>query len=710
FKYFNEFASPTPEVKQWAQLIKTEEEQKGTIKELLMTLNGLKCRAKEILDESSIILDNEQRDYDGMKVKYSNLWTQPPNTLTAVFHQDLNSHKDTLEKAANSDQHLFQRYDQSLNDIMILRMGENGDDLEKIFAETLASSINTNTDMFVGGRRISNAESLLDVDTSKSEEDINVKVHKVEVCLDNLNKIRKERMDTLNDLKEKVQNIEPQLFATELEKFSPYRNRITASIHHQQALLQELTDHYKNLMESDESKTLQSRWDHAERKRKDVCDRLKKAKDSYLEVKEGLRKGIQFYSDLTELIENLSKTLQKSAKSRQQERNELVQSLQEQQIFKDKLISSSTPSSNQAINHYESLNQLAEEANKLSLNSNMIPIGVNRDLSNSTIPQTQSNVTNFYNNISHSSSQPYNTSPIRKDSNTNPSAPPYIPIAPPKPSAPSTLNLGSSNNYSSQGSTSFSVQPSTYPTKPSSPKLQGPPLPPLPTGYQQHNIVHNSSQSDIQRSYQPALPAVSQSQQTLPQQSPILHQNHSFNGQYTHSSIPAQPSQSQQQFHTQQHSLSSTSSPLPVHQPPYSSNFQYSQQPLTPLPPQHHQFRQSSYENYASAGYNRVPINQLSQSHYAGQSSGSLYQQQSPPPPQYSGNQPPQQGFNNNFPHQPTTYYQPPSQVAQQVNEGYYQHSNYRPAPVQPGYPFQQQDRPPTQQQNIQSPQKSLLD
>ncbi|CAI2174363.1 11117_t:CDS:2 [Funneliformis geosporum] len=656
--YLNEFASPTLEVIQWSQLIKTEEEQKGTIKELLMTLNGLKGRAKEILDESFIILDNEQRGYDGMKVKYGILWTQPSNTLTAVFHQDLNSHKGTLEKAANSDQHLFQKYDQSLNDIMILRMGENGDDLEKIFAETL-SSINTNTDTFVGGRRISNAESLLDVDTSKSEENTNVKVHKVEACLENLNKIRKERMDTLNDLKEKVQNIEPQLFATELEKFSPYRNRITASIHHQQALLQELTTHYKSLMESDESMTLQSRWDLAERKRKEVCDRFKKAKDNYLEVKEGLRKGIQFYSDLTEVIENLSKTLHKSAKSRQQERNELVHSLQEQQIVKNKLISSSIPSSNQAINHYESLNQLAEDTNKLSLNSNIIPIDINRDSSTSTIPQTQSNVTNFYNNTSHSY-----TSSVRKDSNTNPSAPPYVPIAPPKPSAPSTLTLGSSNNYFSQGPTSFSAQPSIYNT-PSSPKLQGPPLPPLPTGYQQQNIVHNTSPSNIQRSYQPALLAVSQSQQTLPQQSPILHQNHSFNGQYTQLSIPPQPSQGQQQI--QQHGLSSTPSP-PVQQPPYSTNFQNSQPPLTtPLPPPHHQFRQSSYENHASAGYNR-----------------------------------------------PTTYYQPPIQVVQQGNEGYHhqsmQHSNYRPAPVQPGYPFQQQDRPPTQQQNIQPPQKSLLD
>ncbi len=73
-KYLNEFASPTLEVKQWAQLIKTEEEQKDTIKELLMTLNGLKGRAKEVLDDASLILESEQRDYDVMKVKQLNIF------------------------------------------------------------------------------------------------------------------------------------------------------------------------------------------------------------------------------------------------------------------------------------------------------------------------------------------------------------------------------------------------------------------------------------------------------------------------------------------------------------------------------------------------------------------------------------------------------------------------------------------------------------
>ncbi|PKK76655.1 BRO1-domain-containing protein [Rhizophagus irregularis] len=262
-RYLNELASPSLEVKQWAQMIKTEEEHSGTILELQTNLNGLKNSAKESLDEIFKTLENDHRDYDTMKTKYGDLWTQA--SPIASFRQDFLTHSSTLEKAANSDQHLLQRYNQYLNDIVILQKGENSDDLEQIFAEALSLSLSNDT--FVGGRRVSNAESLLDVDTSKPEEDINTKLHKVEECLSNLNKIKKERMDTLNDLKDKThqddishllilnkksQNIEPQLFATELEKFSPYRNRITASIHHQQVLLQDLTTNYKSLMENDD--------------------------------------------------------------------------------------------------------------------------------------------------------------------------------------------------------------------------------------------------------------------------------------------------------------------------------------------------------------------------------------------------------------------------------------------------------------------------
>jgi hypothetical protein len=330
--------------------------------------------------------------------------------------------------------------------------------------------------------------------------------------------------------------------------------------------------------------------------------------------------------------------------------------------------------------------------------------------------------------------------------------------------------LGSPNNYSvgSSQRSSFSAQSSSlYTIKPPSPKSQGPPVPPLPAGYQQQqNIIYNSyqshqpRQSDTQRLYQPASVPQSQqpSQQPSQQQSSIIHQNYSFTGQYTQPSQPSQPSQPPQppqppqtsQFHTsQQHGLSTPSlppsqqsysgssafvvqTPSQSMQPSYpSTNFQYSQQQLpptnsTPLPPPPQQYHQTSCDNYAPSqtGYNQVqPPNQFLQSHYTGQSSGNQYQQlQQPPPQQYSGTQPQMSlGFNNNpqvlpSQQQQTIYYQPQQAPVQQTNM---QHSqgNYQPAPSQPsqsihqGYSYHQQTHPPTaQQQNIQPPPQSLLD
>ncbi|GBB99531.1 hypothetical protein RclHR1_03550011 [Rhizophagus clarus] len=682
-RYLNELASPTSEVKQWAQLVKTEEEQSDTIKDLQTNLNGLKNRAKEMLDEISSTLENEQRNYDTMKAKYGDLWTQ--TSLTTAFRQDFLNHSSTLEKAASSDQHLLQRYNQCLNDIMILQKGENSDDLEKIFAEALALSVNINNDVLAGGRRVSNAESLLDVDTSKSEEDIGIKLNKIEECLSNLNKVRKERMDTLNDLKEKThqddishllilnkksQNIEPQLFATELEKFSPYRNRITSSIHHQQALLQDLTANFKTLMESDEAKKLQTRWDHAEQGRRDVCDRLRKAKDGYLEVKEGLRKGIQFYVDLTEMIENLSKNLRQHAITRQQEHNNLLQSLQaqEQQRVKDqinKLISTNTPSSNQAINSYDSMAQLTEETNKLSI-TNTLPID-NRNLNGlsiSTIPQTKSNATNFYN----TPSQPYVSSapsPIHKDSYSNVSAP-YVPMAPPKPSAPPALASPSSpNNYStgsSQRSISFSQPSSVYNmSDPTSPKSQGPPIPPLPSAYQsQQNIMYNS--------HQPT------SLQQPPQQSPpILHQ------QYTR---PPQlpPQQLSQQLQSQQLQQQQLQQP-----PPQLPSLQ--QLPQQPQQPQ--QLQQQLQQQ---------PQQQLQQPQQQ-QQSQPPHNLPTPLPPQQQHHLPPQQLTPQQLPalqqlsQQPPQLQQPPPQTQASQFHTYQQHG-YTPPSQQPSQ--QSYSRPPS--------------
>src|SRR6185312_12181747 len=90
--------------------------------------------------------------------------------------------------------------EQCMNDISILSGGANGDRLETTFAEALASI--SNDTPAVNGKRAS--DNILDIDNVQPEESMPSKVRQIEECIGNLNKVRKERMDTLSDLKEKV--------------------------------------------------------------------------------------------------------------------------------------------------------------------------------------------------------------------------------------------------------------------------------------------------------------------------------------------------------------------------------------------------------------------------------------------------------------------------------------------------------------------------
>ncbi|CAG8632352.1 8046_t:CDS:2 [Acaulospora morrowiae] len=616
---FNELATPTSEVKQWAKLIK-DEEQKGTIKDLLMTLNSLKGRSKEVLDQISQLLDTEQREYEAMKTKYGDSWNQgSPSPHTTIFHQDLLSHLDALEKANNSDRDVFQRFDLAMSDITMLRDSENSDELEKIFAEALSSS----NIREVGSSSSSVGESLLDVGAPQAESETSFKVNKIDECLSNLYKVRKERMDTLNDLKDKThqddishllilnkktQNIEPQLFATELEKFSPYRNRITASIHHQQALLQELTVLYKSLMEGEEARMLQERWDLIERKRKDVCERFRKAKDSYMEVKDGLRKGINFYIDLTDLIENLEKTVQKFVKSREQERFELAQSIQVQvqQRLKDqlnKLNTSSTVSSNAGNNLYDPTH-LTEEISKLSLNSGVQGTStyagsINREVNTNNSSTIQSAHT-------VSSALPY--AHMRQDSYPSALAQSYgSPSAPPRPSAPESPTSYYAAPSPQRPPSQIPLQPSSQPLSAYSaqpvppPKTQAPPLPPLPTGYNQQSNAYAPFQPHQQPPIQAPATQISQSQpyngQFQPQLPPTQQNHHIIQS-------PNQPIQHSQQQPQQSYSRPSSlygtlplSPTQPSAQPSHTqANFRYSQPvPQQQVPPAQ---RKSTYDSH----------------------------------------------------------------------------------------------------------------
>ncbi|ORX90120.1 BRO1-domain-containing protein [Basidiobolus meristosporus CBS 931.73] len=195
-KSITSLARSTPEVKEWARMISQEENERGMVGELIVTLEGLRGKAKELLDGVGISLEQEQRDCEAMRVKFGDLWTQSPSgPLTASFRQDIRTHREALDKAIASDRTLISRFEEIHSSIEVLREGEHSDRLEQMFAEAVASAAGS-------GRGSNSAEnSLLD---TEMEDGIESNITNIEKSIEKLNKIKKERQETLDDLKKKV--------------------------------------------------------------------------------------------------------------------------------------------------------------------------------------------------------------------------------------------------------------------------------------------------------------------------------------------------------------------------------------------------------------------------------------------------------------------------------------------------------------------------
>ena len=82
--------------------------------------------------------------------------------------------------------------------------------------------------------------------------------------------------------------MEPALFAAELEKFRPYQQRLAATVHHQEVALQELASLWKGLKDLAGRGQGARKWDEREKRKKETVRRFSRARDVYMEVRDGL--------------------------------------------------------------------------------------------------------------------------------------------------------------------------------------------------------------------------------------------------------------------------------------------------------------------------------------------------------------------------------------------------------------------------------------
>ncbi|KAF5325175.1 hypothetical protein D9619_009900 [Psilocybe cf. subviscida] len=317
------------EVRRWRDDIALVEDRDG-VAGLMRALAGLKANVQHDLDGIARDLDQESRACETLRVQYGHLWAQAPSaTLTKGFRQDLKAHMNALEAAAASDAQVEALWESVRADIQLLLSPQ----LETLFSER-------------GGTK---PDNLLELDNDGEGDDaaerkkIGGYVEEIEDRLKRLDLISKERNEVLKDLKDKIQTddvshllllnrrnsgVEPTLFAAELEKFRPYQQRLTATVHHQELALQELTTLWKSLKDLAGRGAGARKWEERERKKKDTTRRFSRARDRYMEARDGLAKGLQFYTELTELTAKMRTAVRAFVAERGVERETLVGKLE----------------------------------------------------------------------------------------------------------------------------------------------------------------------------------------------------------------------------------------------------------------------------------------------------------------------------------------------------------------------------------------------
>ncbi|KZS88031.1 BRO1-domain-containing protein [Sistotremastrum niveocremeum HHB9708] len=318
-----------PIVRKWK-----EEIDIGEIERQLRELERLREGVRGELEGVKGELEVESRECEMMRVKYEHLWTQEPSApLTKSLRQDLKSHLSALEQAYSSDRQVVALWESVRGDIGILC----SDSIDGLFV------------MKGSGESAGVVKDLLDADVGGDEEErkrIADVVKEIDERLGRINKLGRERNETLKDLKEKVQSddvshilllnrrgqsVDSSLFAAELEKFRPYQQRIALSVASQQSTIQEVATLWKGLKDVASRGAGAKKWEERERKKMEVVKRFARARDGWMEVKEGLAKGLQFYRDLSDLSNSLRRSITSFITGRKVERDGLIANADTQQ-------------------------------------------------------------------------------------------------------------------------------------------------------------------------------------------------------------------------------------------------------------------------------------------------------------------------------------------------------------------------------------------
>lgn len=210
--------------------------------------------------------------------------------------------KTSLIEASKSDDKLFSAVKPYSEEIKLLNDPEK---LWKVF-----NMYNTET---------SSQPSLLDVDDTQTAAIIS-KIAEIKQGSEALRVLNGERSDILAELKEKINEDDitslviannnksedlKELFAKELEKFSPLSSRLEATVFKQTSLINEIKVKLDEVFQISGLKTRASEEATNERKRREFFEKLENVSIIFANFNNDILKGLQFYDSLLKMSREL---------------------------------------------------------------------------------------------------------------------------------------------------------------------------------------------------------------------------------------------------------------------------------------------------------------------------------------------------------------------------------------------------------------------
>jgi programmed cell death 6-interacting protein len=142
-----------------------------------------------------------------MRSKYGVDWTQQPSSrLTATLRSDIRSYRDTINEAGTSDTQLISTLKQYEGDFDEMRSAGETDEADVLFQRAMLKAGLKQKPGRNGASPYSPAPegSLLDEVDDPGSSSVADQIAKVEELLKKLNLVKRERIQVLKDLKEKV--------------------------------------------------------------------------------------------------------------------------------------------------------------------------------------------------------------------------------------------------------------------------------------------------------------------------------------------------------------------------------------------------------------------------------------------------------------------------------------------------------------------------